>query len=126
MATVHLICGPIGAAKTTTAGRLARQHRAVRFSLDAWVMQRRGGAMRCNSSGGRTAASASRDESGKSALSCSRDVDVILDFALALVVTEQMFRDSEAWREPPSDTELRTSPRTKRMVNEIELLTQVK
>lgn len=39
MPTVHLICGPLGAGKTTLALRLARAHHALRFSLDEWVMQ---------------------------------------------------------------------------------------
>ena len=37
--TVHMICGPIGAGKTTLARRLAEERGAVRFSLDEWVMQ---------------------------------------------------------------------------------------
>jgi len=39
MPTVHMVAGPIGAGKTTTARRIAEEHRAVRFSLDEWVMQ---------------------------------------------------------------------------------------
>jgi predicted kinase len=39
MPTVHLICGPVGAGKTTVARRLAETHGALRFSLDEWVMQ---------------------------------------------------------------------------------------
>lgn len=39
VSTVHMICGPIGAGKTTLARRLAEEHRALRFSLDEWVMQ---------------------------------------------------------------------------------------
>lgn len=39
MPTVHMICGPLGAGKTTLARRLAEEHRALRFSLDEWVMQ---------------------------------------------------------------------------------------
>ncbi len=34
-----MICGPIGAGKTTLARRLAEEHRALRFSLDEWVTQ---------------------------------------------------------------------------------------
>ena len=39
MPVVHMVCGPLGAGKTTLARRLAEQHRALRFSLDEWVMQ---------------------------------------------------------------------------------------
>lgn len=39
MPTIHLICGPLGAGKTTLARRIAREHGALRFSLDEWVMQ---------------------------------------------------------------------------------------
>src|SRR5262245_52493419 len=34
-----MICGPLGAGKTTLARRLAEEHRALRFSLDEWVTQ---------------------------------------------------------------------------------------
>jgi predicted kinase len=37
--TVHIICGPLGAGKTTLARRIAKSHHALRFSLDEWVMQ---------------------------------------------------------------------------------------
>ncbi len=36
---IHLICGPIGAGKTTLAHQLATQHGAVRFSEDEWLSQ---------------------------------------------------------------------------------------
>jgi predicted kinase len=39
VSTVHMICGPLGAGKTTLARRLAEEHQALRFSLDEWVMQ---------------------------------------------------------------------------------------
>src|SRR6186713_373493 len=39
MPTVHMICGPLGAGKTTFARRLAHQTLSVRFSLDEWIMQ---------------------------------------------------------------------------------------
>lgn len=39
MPCVHIVCGPLGAGKTTIARRLAKEHGAVRFSLDEWVMQ---------------------------------------------------------------------------------------
>ena len=34
---IHLICGPIGAGKTTFAHNLAEQRRAIRFSEDEWM-----------------------------------------------------------------------------------------
>ena len=37
MATAHLICGPIGAGKSTLALRLAASCHAVHFSLDEWL-----------------------------------------------------------------------------------------
>ena len=37
MPTVHLICGPTGAGKTTYAIALAERARAVRFSIDEWM-----------------------------------------------------------------------------------------
>lgn len=37
MATVHLICGPTGAGKTTFALRLAAENDALRFSIDEWM-----------------------------------------------------------------------------------------
>jgi predicted kinase len=37
MPTVHLICGPMGAGKTTYAIALARRAHAVRFSLEEWL-----------------------------------------------------------------------------------------
>jgi len=39
MPTVHMICGTLGAGKTTLARRLASETRGVRFSLDEWIMQ---------------------------------------------------------------------------------------
>lgn len=36
-ATWHLIAGPTGAGKTTTARALAQQHNAVLFSIDEWM-----------------------------------------------------------------------------------------
>ena len=38
MATVHLVCGPIAAGKTTYSRKLALELGAVRFSLDEWVV----------------------------------------------------------------------------------------
>lgn len=38
-ATVHLLCGLNGAGKTTHARRLAEERRAVRFSLDEWMLR---------------------------------------------------------------------------------------
>lgn len=37
MPTVHLICGPTGAGKTTYAIALAERARGVRFSIDEWM-----------------------------------------------------------------------------------------
>ena len=37
MPTVHLICGPTGAGKTTFARGLAAERGAVRFSIDEWM-----------------------------------------------------------------------------------------
>jgi hypothetical protein len=37
MATAHLIVGRLGVGKTTLAKSLEHQHRAVRFSHDAWM-----------------------------------------------------------------------------------------
>lgn len=34
---IHLICGPIGAGKTTYAHKIAEQNNAVRFSEDEWL-----------------------------------------------------------------------------------------
>jgi len=34
---IHLVCGPIGAGKTTVAHDLAEQHGAIRFSEDEWL-----------------------------------------------------------------------------------------
>jgi len=39
MPTVHMICGTLGAGKTTLARQLARETGSVRFSLDEWIMQ---------------------------------------------------------------------------------------
>lgn len=36
-ARIHLIVGPVGAGKSTFALALAREHRAVRLTLDAWM-----------------------------------------------------------------------------------------
>lgn len=37
--TVHLLCGLNGAGKTTYARQLAEEQRAVRFSLDEWMLR---------------------------------------------------------------------------------------
>jgi len=34
---IHLICGPIGAGKTTFAHKIAKEHGAIRFSEDEWL-----------------------------------------------------------------------------------------
>jgi predicted kinase len=36
---VHLLCGLVGAGKTTYARRLAREVPAIRFSLDEWMLR---------------------------------------------------------------------------------------
>jgi len=36
---IHLVCGPIGAGKTTLAHQLAEEHGAIRFSEDEWLKQ---------------------------------------------------------------------------------------
>lgn len=37
MPTVHLVCGPTGAGKTTFARKLATECEALRFSIDEWM-----------------------------------------------------------------------------------------
>jgi predicted kinase len=37
MPTMHLICGPVGAGKTTYALRLIQEHSAIHFSIDDWM-----------------------------------------------------------------------------------------
>lgn len=39
MAAIHMICGPVGAGKTTYAIQLAKELRAVRFSIDDWISE---------------------------------------------------------------------------------------
>ncbi len=39
MAVIHLICGPVGAGKTTYAIGLAEELGAVRFSIDDWISE---------------------------------------------------------------------------------------
>ena len=39
MASIHMICGPVGAGKTTYAIKLAEELVAVRFSIDDWISQ---------------------------------------------------------------------------------------
>lgn len=34
---IHLICGPIGAGKTTVAHKIAKEKNAIRFSEDEWL-----------------------------------------------------------------------------------------
>jgi len=34
---IHLVCGPIGAGKTTYANEIATKHSAIRFSEDEWL-----------------------------------------------------------------------------------------
>ncbi len=37
MTTIHLVCGPVGAGKTTFARALAQHERGLRFSIDDWL-----------------------------------------------------------------------------------------
>ncbi len=37
MPTVHLLCGPVGAGKTTYGRHFAREHAAALFCLDEWM-----------------------------------------------------------------------------------------
>ena len=37
MATVHMICGPVGSGKTTFGRKLAAERKAVFFCLDEWM-----------------------------------------------------------------------------------------
>jgi len=37
MSKIHLICGPVGAGKTTVAKALCREVQAIRFSIDEWM-----------------------------------------------------------------------------------------
>lgn len=37
MSVVHLVCGPVGAGKTTFARALAQHERGLRFSIDDWL-----------------------------------------------------------------------------------------
>ena len=156
MSTVHMICGPLGAGKTTLARRLAEEHRAVRFSLDEWVMQLFGAeaphpmafewwSERCQRCSERMwpvcqqlllsdvdvvldfgfPSAAHREEYRRRALEAGATVHLHVVTAgaglrwervqarnkgesdtFALVVTEDMFVGSEAWWEPPSETEL--------------------
>ena len=39
MAEIHMICGPVGAGKTTYAAVLAEELGAVRFSIDDWLAE---------------------------------------------------------------------------------------
>jgi predicted kinase len=150
-----MICGPLGAGKTTLARSLSGEVRALRFSLDEWVMHLFGKeapqpmllewwAERCRRCSERVW-SVCREV-------LAQDIDVVLDFGFpglaqreeyrrlaaqagaavhlhivtadarlrwqrvqarnrdqaetfALIVTEDMFRGSEAWWEPPSEAE---------------------
>ena len=39
MSAVHLVCGPVGAGKTTFSRRLERERRALRLSIDEWMLR---------------------------------------------------------------------------------------
>jgi predicted kinase len=90
-----MICGPVGAGKSTVAWRLAEQHRAVRFSLDEWVMQLFGSEapdpMRFEWWAERCERCSERIWSVCEAL-LARDVDVILDFGLPHRVQRNQWR----------------------------------
>lgn len=92
---VHLICGPLGAGKTTVAWRLSEQQRAVRFSLDEWVMQLFGSEapepMRFEWWAERCERCRQRIWSVCEAL-LARDVDVILDFGLPSLAQREHWR----------------------------------
>jgi predicted kinase len=90
-----MICGPIGAGKTTLARRLAEEHRALRFSLDEWVMQL---------FGSEAPASMVFEWWAERCKRCSariwsiceglllKDVDVVLDFGFPSVAHRQEYR----------------------------------
>ncbi len=40
---VHLLCGMVGAGKTTLARQIAERHNGVRFTLDEWMRRLHGG-----------------------------------------------------------------------------------
>ena len=90
-----MICGPVGAGKTTLARRLAEEHRAVRFSLDEWVMQLFGNEapepMRLEWWADRCDRCRQRIWSVCEAL-LARDVDVILDFGLPSSAERERWR----------------------------------
>lgn len=92
---MHLICGPLGAGKTTLARRLEREHAALRFSLDEWVMELFGSeapepmvfewwAERCQRCRERSWAVC------EAAL--ARGLDVVLDFGFPAADQRQEFR----------------------------------
>jgi predicted kinase len=38
-AKLHIICGFVGAGKTTLAKKLEKQYKAIRFSTDEWMIE---------------------------------------------------------------------------------------
>jgi len=97
MRTVHIICGPLGAGKTTVARRLAQTPAVLRFSLDEWVMQLFG----------REAPHPMVYEWwAEHCRRCSTRIWSEQRETFALLVTDDMFEGSESWWEPPSGAEL--------------------
>lgn len=133
VATVHLICGPVGAGKTTLARRIAAEHGALRCSRDEWVMHLLGAGSVCESVLAQQVgvvldfgflSVAERKEHRERALRSGASVHLHVVTArpalrwqrvlarnhdraetFALLVTEPMFQGSESWWRPPTAEE---------------------